>query len=73
MKIDLSKYRKLRYAVVNLEDGSFADAGTVCIILGLDEDYMTVLSPINDKDTIIHCMEDGLDPVTKDDIMVEIL
>jgi len=69
--IDLSKYRKLKNSVVNLEDNLFAEKGTVCEILGIDDDDRTVLRPVNNKELIIHCFEDRLDPVTKDDIMVE--
>jgi len=69
--IDLTKYRKLKCSVANLEDNLFAEKGTVCEILGLDEDFMMMVSPINDRNAIIHCTEDILDPVTEDDIMVE--
>ncbi len=71
---DINKYRRLKYSVANIRDNVTVKKGTICEIICKDvlPDQL-ILAPIYNKYIQIHCWEEQVEKLTKDELMVELL
>ena len=71
--MNIDKYRKLKYAMMNNNSKVSLKKGTICYIIGEDNLDRLILSPINKELIIMHIYENDLEKITLDELMVELL